>query len=270
MSGPVLQTFVLKQRLKVPESPAGAGVRGSGLSQHLMAKPLDLWSGYKPVSLLTGMVHMKGGALRTSTPVATKHIGLGQQKIVFVKMSTNDQWLLKATTGCSKFRESAFGRTSLLDDMRQFVQRCCNGDVKPKEVGDEAQGGLCCEGTDEGGDEDYDPMNDVDVSDDDSQQKGAKTMAVTDKRMRYYKNTYKNKVVEMEVDIDPRELVGHPEYQEGKKQVRMFIADRQQLWLDIAELPWAVRYLWVQHLLKGVPLVAPDDAGPSGETSGQS
>ncbi len=42
----------------------------------------------------------------------------------------------------------------------------------------------------------------------------------------------------------------------------MCLVDRQQIWLDSDDVDWAVRYLYVQNLLRGVPLVAPTDAGP--------
>ena len=49
--------------------------------------------------------------------------------------------------------------------------------------------------------------------------------------------------------------------------VTLYIVDRQQVWLDTLNVDWAVRYLYSQNLLKGVPLVDGDDAGPSSPAS---
>ena len=42
------------------------------------------------------------------------------------------------------------------------------------------------------------------------------------------------------------------------------IVDRRQIWLSIDDVEWAIRYLFHQHQLRGVGLVADDDEGPWG------
>ena len=42
------------------------------------------------------------------------------------------------------------------------------------------------------------------------------------------------------------------------------------MWLALDDVAWAVRFLYVQHMLRGVPLVDADDAGPSGVPQGAS
>jgi hypothetical protein len=49
---------------------------------------------------------------------------------------------------------------------------------------------------------------------------------------------------------------------ELKRKVTIFIVDRKQVWLSIEDVEWALRYLYVHNVLKGVPLVSPDSAGP--------
>ena len=44
--------------------------------------------------------------------------------------------------------------------------------------------------------------------------------------------------------------------------VSLYIVNRQQVWLEADSVDWDVRYMYVQHLLRGVPLVDPNDAGP--------
>ena len=80
-----------------------------------------------------------------------------------------------------------------------------------------------------------------------------------EQRARYTVNAAKNKVLEIEMpERSPEEDPGCSE----KRTISLYIADRQQVWLDNDHLDWAIRCLYVQHLLKGVPLVAPDSAGP--------
>ena len=40
------------------------------------------------------------------------------------------------------------------------------------------------------------------------------------------------------------------------------MVDRKQVWLDGDDVEWALRVLYMQFVLKGVPVVSPDDAGP--------
>ena len=52
------------------------------------------------------------------------------------------------------------------------------------------------------------------------------------------------------------------------RKIKLFIEDRKQLWLHLNDMDWAVRYLYVQNMLKGVPMVSGDSAGPSGSSGG--
>ena len=46
------------------------------------------------------------------------------------------------------------------------------------------------------------------------------------------------------------------------RNIRLYIEDRVQIWLDLADVDWAVRFLYVQNLLKGVALIHEDSPGP--------
>ena len=46
------------------------------------------------------------------------------------------------------------------------------------------------------------------------------------------------------------------------RPVKLFIEDRQKVWLSIDDVEWALTYLFTQNQLKGVPLLCDDDAGP--------
>ena len=47
--------------------------------------------------------------------------------------------------------------------------------------------------------------------------------------------------------------------------VRLYVVDRSQVWIHHEGVAWAVRYMFVQHQLKGVPSVQDDDVGPGGQ-----
>ena len=74
--------------------------------------------------------------------------------------------------------------------------------------------------------------------------------------MRYFHNLVRNSVVTVDVPVRcPEE---DPDCTEVR-QIRLYVVDRITLWLHIDDVEWAVRYLYVQNLLKGVPLV-PDES----------
>ena len=78
---------------------------------------------------------------------------------------------------------------------------------------------------------------------------------------RYYANLARIKVVCLEVHDEPPEV---KESGTKLKSITLLIVDRRQIWLLQEHLEWAIKYLFIQHLLKGVPLVSPDSQGPSG------
>ena len=46
--------------------------------------------------------------------------------------------------------------------------------------------------------------------------------------------------------------------------VRLYAVSKREIWMHIDDVNWAVKYLYAQHMLKGVAAVSPDDVGPSG------
>ena len=46
------------------------------------------------------------------------------------------------------------------------------------------------------------------------------------------------------------------------REVRLYVKDRNTIWLHIDDVEWAVRFLFMQSHLKGVPLVTDDSPGP--------
>ena len=87
-----------------------------------------------------------------------------------------------------------------------------------------------------------------------------KTRGRGQKRTRYYKNHVSKQVVTLSMPARcPEEAPNCTEVH----TIRLYIGDRQQVWLDLADVEWAVRFLYVQNLFKGVPLIPGDSTGPA-------
>ena len=79
------------------------------------------------------------------------------------------------------------------------------------------------------------------------------------KRTRYQQNKAKNRLVTVTApavspEEDPRST--------STRTIQLYVVDRKQVWLHIDDVEWALRFLHMQFVLKGVPVVSPDDAGP--------
>ena len=79
------------------------------------------------------------------------------------------------------------------------------------------------------------------------------------KRIRYYKNVARNRIFVTNMPKHCPEEV--PDCKEMCK-ITMYVEDRKTIWLCIDDVGWATRYLYVQNMLKGVPLVSADSQGP--------
>ena len=109
-------------------------------------------------------------------------------------------------------------------------------------------------------DDDYDPMDEIGSA----PTRGPNTIQLdVDKqgRSRYYGNRATNCIVTVNVasrcpEIDPTCTQMRP--------VKMYIVDRKTVWLAMDDVAWAIRYIHEQVHLKGVPVVADNDAGPGG------
>ena len=214
---------------------------------------------FKAVKFEFGKVHIAGGFTSTPSAATSKTVeGSDKKQHTFVKMASSEPWL--TTACCGKRRDawgSAFGRTSLLDDLRDVIKRKADGvdDLDDAQIIEAA-------------DDEYDPMNEIgSASATDMRALNQATMLEADirGRRRYYKNRAKNCIVTVNVasrcpEVDPNCTQMRP--------VKLFVVDRKTVWLSIDVVAWAIRYLFEQHHLKGVPLVADDDAGPGGVVGG--
>ena len=79
------------------------------------------------------------------------------------------------------------------------------------------------------------------------------------KRARYQKNKAKNRLVTVTAPaVSPEE----DPMSTSTRTIQLYVVDRKQVWLDLDDVEWALRFLYMQFSLKGVPVVSPDDPGP--------
>ena len=216
-------------------------------------------SAFRPLTFEYEKIHISGGHSTKSLPMISKTVKVPgtaakgtaakdkeDDKMTFVKLAVSELWLIASTTGQTKYAGSSFGRTSLLDVLREEIQKHCDhpGSVSDP---DPAEG------------DDYDPMMEVE-GDKENPPSASKTKGRGQKRPRYYKNHASKTIVT--VDMPVRCPEEDPTGTERRK-IKIYVEDRKQIWLDITDVDWAVGYLYVQNHLKGVPLIADDSTGPA-------
>ena len=103
------------------------------------------------------------------------------------------------------------------------------------------------------------PMNEVEQEEGDVDVSPSKTKGQGAKRARYYRNLARNSIVTLDMLVKGPEE--DPNCQDFRK-IRLYVLDRKTIWLHIDDVEWAVRYLYAQNLVKGVPLVPDDSQGP--------
>ena len=111
--------------------------------------------------------------------------------------------------------------------------------------------------------EDYDPMLELaegtgSSSDVPAGGKHASKYAKS-QRWRYSANAAKHCISTLDMPSECHEVDPN-----GTKirTVTVYVQDRKQIWLSVDDVAWAVEYLYKQNSLKGIPVVAADDAGP--------
>ena len=136
--------------------------------------------------------------------------------------------------------------------LRRQVGRACDGDLESESVDAD------------------DPMDDIDTEEpvviDARPRRGSGgyrsgcrhgSGIIINGRKRYPKvPSSKRRIVTVDLPEEPPELGGGSS---ATKSVQLMIVDRRQIWLRLDDVPWAIKYLYTQHMFKGVPLV-PDDS----------
>ena len=211
---------------------------------------------FQPVKFTYGQIHIAGGYTKTPLAVKSRVVeGEGKKQHTFVKMSTREQWLVSAICGPNTAAKGSVGRTQLLELLRDRICRKADG-IDDLEDAKEVATMV----------DDYDPMNEI-GSNATTSTLGHSTLlnSGVQGRKRYYKNRAKNCIVTVNIASRPPQI--DPDCKQ-MRPVKLFIVDRKTIWLSLDDVSWAVKYLYDQQHLKGVPLVAPDDAGPGGAATG--
>ena len=159
-----------------------------------------------------------------------------------MKMLASEPWLIGAVTG--QKTHGLLARTRLLTTLRTYVEQACNGELDTRAA--EEQGG-----------DEYDPMQEIEVDDGThSRSRGGQSKA----RVRYPRqNKAKNRLVTV---IAPAVSPEEDPMSTSTRTIQLYVVDRKQVWLDLDDVEWALRFLYMQFALKGVPVVSPDDTGP--------
>ena len=197
---------------------------------------------FRPAKFEFSKVHFSGGLLRRPMPITIKKVTVHNGEKIFVKIKVSEPWLIGAVSG--QKAHGALCRTTLISKLHSFVEQACNGELAEEESGEE-----------------YDPMQEIEVDDcPHSRSRGGGEWDRISKRARYTQNAAKNKVVTVTVPaVSPEE----DPMSTSTRTIHLYVVDRKQVWLDIDDVEWALRFLHMQFVLKGVPVVSPDDAGPS-------
>ena len=198
----------------------------------------DLAKASRPGKFEISKVHFQGGLLKKPIPLATKKVTVHNGEKIFVKMLASEPWLIGAVTG--QKAHCSLGRTTLLATLHSFVEQACNGELDTREA------------EEEGGDE-FDPMQEIEVDDGThSRSRGEEGRA----RLRYPKqNKANNMLVPVTVPaVSPEE----DPMSTSTRTIQLYVVDRKQIWLDIADVEWALRFLHMQFVWMTI-----DDAGPS-------
>ena len=209
------------------------------------AATADLAKAFRPGKFEFSKVHFCGGLLKKPMPLTTKKVPVHDGEKIFVKMSASEPWLIGAVTGTRT--HGLLGRTTLLTTLHSFVEQACNGELDTRAA--EEQGG-----------DEYDPMEEIEVDDDDNpRSRGGGYIDPNSKRARYQKNKAKNRLLTVTV---PAVAPEQDPMSTSTRTIKLYVVDRKQVWLDLDDVEWALRVLYMQFVLKGVPVVSPDDAGP--------
>ena len=204
---------------------------------------------FKPMKFVFGQVHISGGHSSKATPACVMSVDDESRgnNITFVKLANTEPWLLAATTGSIKAVGSSFGRTTLLERLREQLGQFCDGETPLAPIADQ--------------------MDEV-CQNEASSPHGTKRQG--QKRMRYYTNHARGTVQTVSMPARcPEEDPGCTDV----RTVRLYVQDRKTIWLHIDDVGWAVlhiddvgravRFLFMQSHLKGVPLVHDDSTGPA-------
>ena len=196
-----------------------------------------------------GQIHMRGGFLNKAMPMVCRVVRdiPGNCLRTFVKISSNEAWLCKAACDHTQWKFVLATRGCLLVKLKDLVLKAANGEL------DSASSEYVADGIDRGDG----------ILESESPKDENKPRVSGRKHMRYGG---------AHEQIFTTLLPERPEEEEGidqpQRKITLYIEDRITVWLALEDVEWAVRYMFLQYMLKGVPLVSADSTGPCGRPDG--
>ena len=245
----------------VVDHGGGSLVHGAGVitSSVTMAgeqqQPVVDMARCKPAAFQECSLLCKVGLMDKPLPLETIKPPNAAKSEIYVKMQLRSAWLLKAVTGYMNPNQGSIYRTTLIRDLRDIVERTCNGEIPCED-----ESAVAGENDDE---EENDPMNQIDpgvaVETPTKTNRCKRKRGENSSKQPTRRHTAKNKIVVTELPLVPPEVDPNTE---AHRKVRLYIVDRRQVYLHMQDVDWAVKYLYAQNLLKGVEHVPGDSAGP--------
>ena len=205
----------------------------------------------KPAAFQEAIILCKVGLMDKFEPLQTTRPPNAPSSEIYVNMSLKPGWLVKAVTGYYNPGHGSIYRTTLLKDLRLIVQRAVEGDMPLQDASAVAE---------EDDNQEDDPMDEIELETPTKLNRCKRRRVDNSSKQRRQFIANKHKVVETEFPQVPPEVDPHCE---ANRKVRLYIADRKQVYLHQQDVDWAVKYMYAQNMLKGVGFVPGDSAGPS-------
>ena len=199
----------------------------------------------KPAAFQEAIILCKVGLMDKFEPLQTTRPPNAPSSEIYVNMSLKPGWLVKAVTGYYNPGHGSIYRTTLLKDLRLIVQRAVEGDMPLQDASAVAE---------EDDNQENDPMDEIELETPTKPKRRR-----VDKQNRHF--TAKNKIVVTEFPQVPPEVDPNTE---ARRKIKLYIEgrSRNQIYLHKQDVEWAVKYMYAQHVLKGVGVVPGDSAGP--------
>ena len=207
-----------------------------------------LMAGFRTAKFDTDQVLITAGTCSKRMSMETRRVQTGGKSVLFALINMRQEWLHKAIAGADQRTASGGGRSriarvGLMTEFHNIVQKAWQGDIEEEEeeAPDDDAGSA-------------DPMNDLDAPD---VQTPIKTRGRGVKRKKHKTG---GRVLSCEFPLECPEA--NPGCKE-KRVARLFVERKNRIWLHLDDVDWALKYMYAQYVLQGVPHVSPDDAGPS-------
>ena len=135
-------------------------------------------------------------------------------------------------------RHGKLSRSTLWTTLNRFAQKACKGELDTLAVAEEV------------GDE-YDPMQEIEKTLDE-QHPRSRGGGDPSKRTRYQQNKAKNRLVTVTAPaVSPEE----DPMSTSTITIEVYGVDRKQLWLDLDDLEWALRFMYMEFAFHGSGLL---------------